>query len=102
MSAAPSGVVQRIEGRPELEEKAGLPAPSSRTKRFISSTRAAGVRREKDSALRAVRTCSKRVSSWAQAAARRSRRATEGASDAGAGAGDAAFGTVTIEPPVRE
>src|SRR6516164_8077395 len=81
MSAAPSAVAQRISGRPEeLAKSVGLPAPSSRTKRFISSVRAAGARREKDSTLRAVRNFANCVSSCAQAAERRSRSAAEGAS----------------------
>src|SRR6478736_5988236 len=90
MTAAPSGVEQRMLGRPDgFAELAGFPAPSRRTKRFISSVRADKARWEKDSALRAVRNFENATSSWAHAAASRSRRAAEGASGAGALADDA-------------
>src|SRR6266849_6545840 len=96
MSAAPSGVLQRMSGRPDgLEERAGLPAPSRRTKRFMSSVRA----------LRAVRNFSNDGSSCAHAAASRSRRAAEGASGAGFradGDGGAVAGLAEVSESGRE
>src|SRR6266851_47658 len=106
MSAAPSGVLQRMSGRPDgLEERAGLPAPSRRTKRFMSSVRAVGASCAKDCALRAVRNFSNDGSSCAHAAASRSRRAAEGASGAGFradGDGGAVAGLAEVSESGRE
>src|SRR6266849_6190577 len=82
-SAAPAGVSQRIVGRPEpVGSREGLPVSFKSTKRFMSATRAEGVRWAKVSAFRAVRYLDKDCSLCQQAANRASRKAAVGASGA--------------------
>src|ERR1700738_1529654 len=70
-------------GRPEaLGSREGLPGSFKRTKRFMSATRAAGVRCAKVSAFRVVRNLEKACSLCEQAADKASRRAAVGASGA--------------------
>src|ERR1700738_4747263 len=80
-------------GRPEaLGSREGLPGSFKRTKRFMSATRAAGVRCAKVSAFRVVRNLEKACSLCEQAADKASRRAAVGAS----GATAAAVGAVVL------
>src|SRR5260221_11085815 len=67
-------------GRPEaLGNREGLPGSFKSTKRFMSATRAEGVRCAKVSALRAVRNFEKACSLCEQAADKASRKAAVGA-----------------------
>src|SRR5260221_2675102 len=86
ISAVPYGVVQLTMGRPAAFAVAlGLPGSLSRTKRFMSSVRAAMVRRENDCAFRAVRNLVNATSSCEQAAESVSRRESVGTAIGGAG-----------------
>src|SRR5258706_3920195 len=97
-SAAPPGVSHWMVGRPEaLGSREGLPGSFKSTKRFMSATRAAGVRCAKVSALRAVRNLEKDCSLCEQAADKASRKAAVGASGAIAAAVGAAVLTCGAE-----
>src|SRR6266404_4154128 len=97
-SAAPAGVSQRIVGRPEpVGSREGLPVSFKSTKRFMSATRAEGVRCAKVSAFRAVRYLEKACSFCEQAADKASRKAAVGASGAIAAAVGAAVLTCGAE-----
>src|SRR5580704_1671155 len=85
-SAAPPGVSQRTSDLPDAPvTNEGLPGSSSRTKRFISATRAPGVNVANVSAFRAVRNLVNSRSLCEQAAESASRSARLGPVRAGGG-----------------